>query len=258
MSERAFVDLHCHTRASFDSLSSQADVVRVAAARGLTHLAITDHDRIDGALRARDLAPADLTIIVGEEVKSADGDLICLFLERPVPPGLSAAATIAAVREQGGIVGIPHPFDRFRNSILREAHLAGIAAQVDWVEVHNARVVGGGGNEKAALFAREHDLPGVAVSDAHSVLEVAVSYVALTGDPSTPEGLLAALLDAELVMSRASYLVRGITPVAKLVNRLRGNVRIRPAVADGTDDTEGTGGAEGAEGAGGAPGADGR
>jgi hypothetical protein len=239
MSSRAFVDLHCHTRASFDSLSSQEDVVRAAATRGLTHLAITDHDRIDGALRARDLAPSGLTIIVGEEVKSADGDLICLFLDRPVPPGLSAAETIAAVREQGGLVGIPHPFDRFRNSILREGHLASIAAQIDWVEIHNARVVGGEGNEKAALFAREYGLPGVAVSDAHSVLEVAVSYVALTGDPSTPEGLLAALPSAELVMSRASYLVRGITPMAKLVNRLRGNVRIRPDVEDGAPPVDG-------------------
>jgi len=239
MSPRAFVDLHCHTRASFDSLSSQEDVVRAAAARGLTHLAITDHDRIDGALRARDLAPSGLTIIVGEEVKSADGDLICLFLDRPVPPGLSAAETIAAVREQGGLVGIPHPFDRFRNSILREAHLASLASQVDWVEIHNARVVGAGGNEKAALFAREHALPGVAVSDAHSVLEVAVSYVALSGDPSTPEGLLAALPGAELVMSRASYIVRGITPMAKLVNRLRGNVRIRPDAADDAPPADG-------------------
>jgi len=239
VSPRAFVDLHCHTRASFDSLSSQEDVVRAAAARGLTHLAITDHDRIDGALRARDLAPPGLTIIVGEEVKSADGDLICLFLERPVPPGLSAAETIAAAREQGGLIGIPHPFDRFRNSLLREAHLASIASQVDWVEAHNARVVGGGGNESAALFAHEQGLPGVAVSDAHSVLEVAVSYVALTGDPSTPEGLLAALPSAELVMSRASYLVRGITPMAKLVNRLRGNARIRPGAADGRPRADG-------------------
>ncbi len=236
MSPRAFVDVHCHTRASFDSLSSQEDVVRAAAARGLTHLAITDHDRIDGALRARDLAPPELTIIVGEEVRTADGDLICLFLERPVAPGRPAAETIAAVREQGGLVGIPHPFDRFRNSLLREAHLASLASQVDWVEAHNARVVGPSGNEKAAEFAREHGLPGIAVSDAHSVMEVSVCYTVFEGDPSTAAGLLAALPTAQLVTGRASYVVRGITPVAKLVQRLRGNTRIRPsddpAVAD--------------------------
>ena len=229
---RVFVDLHCHTRASFDSLSSQEDVVRAAAARGLTHLAVTDHDRIDGALRARDLARPGLTIIVGEEVKTADGDLICLFLERAVPPGRTALETIAAVREQGGLVGIPHPFDRFRNSLLREARLASLATRVDWVETHNARIIGSSGNERAAELAREHGLPGVAVSDAHSVMEISVSYTVMTGDPSTPEGLLAALATAELVTGRASYIVRGITPVAKVIQRLRGNRRIRPPEAE--------------------------
>ncbi|MGZ6345193.1 MAG: PHP domain-containing protein, partial [Candidatus Limnocylindrales bacterium] len=81
---RCFVDLHCHSAASFDSLSKPADLVRLAAERGLTHLAITDHERIDGALAARDLAPPELTVIVGEEIRSADGDLLGLFLEHTV------------------------------------------------------------------------------------------------------------------------------------------------------------------------------
>ena len=107
MNGRAFVDLHCHTRGSFDCLSAPKDVMKAAHARGLTHLAITDHDRIDVALEARESAPAGLTIIVGEEVKTRDGDLICLFLERAIAPGMSAADTIAAAREQGGLVGMP-------------------------------------------------------------------------------------------------------------------------------------------------------
>ncbi len=92
--------------------------------RGLTHLAITDHDRIDVAQEARALAPDGLTVIVGEEVKTRDGDLICVFLEQAIPPGLSAMETIAAAREQGGLVGIPHPFDRMRGSLLRDAAMA--------------------------------------------------------------------------------------------------------------------------------------
>src|SRR5664279_5291217 len=91
-SRRSFFDLHCHTSYSFDSLARPRDQVRAAALRGLTHLAITDHDRIDGALEARDLAPEGLTVIVGEEVKTADGDLICLFLERPLAPGRPGAS----------------------------------------------------------------------------------------------------------------------------------------------------------------------
>ena len=229
--ERAFVDLHCHTSASFDSLASPSAVVRAAAARGLTHLAITDHDRIDGALRARDAAPAGLTVIVGEEVRTADGDLIAVFLERAVAPGRPARDTIAEVREQGGLVGIPHPFDRLRGSLLRDARLEAIGPLVDWVEAYNARVIGGSGNERAAAFARELGLPGVAVSDAHSVLEVGVAYAAVGGDPSTPEGLVAALASIELVPGRASYFVRTVTPIAKLVNRARGNRRVPPSPA---------------------------
>ncbi len=229
LGQRAFVDLHCHTSSSFDSLADPAAVVHAAASRGLTHLAITDHDRIDGALRARDAAGQGLTVIIGEECRTAEGDLICLFLERPVAPGRPALETIAEVRAQGGLVGIPHPFDRFRNSLARADGLAELAGQVDWVKAYNARLIGGG-NDRAAEFARLHGLPGVAVSDAHTVFEVADAYCVLNGRPGTPEGLRAALAGAiDVVPGRASYLVRGFTPVAKLVQRLRGNGRISPS-----------------------------
>ena len=232
---RAFVDLHCHSRGSFDCLSSPSDIVKAAHDRGLTHVAITDHDRIDVALETRDIAPAGLTIIVGEEVKTTDGDLICVFLERAIPPGLSAVETIRAAREQGGLVGIPHPFDRMRGSLLRDASMASLAPLVDWVETHNARVVGHG-NEDAQAFALEHGLAGIAVSDAHSIMEVCVAYTALDGDPSTPAGLLAALPSAEIIPGRASYFVRLWTPFAKGVNRIRGNGRVEPVATAATRD----------------------
>ncbi len=221
-----FIDLHCHTSASFDCLARPESQVLAAAARGLMHLAITDHDRIEGALRARDAAPAGLTVIIGEEVKTADGDLIAVFLERAVAPGRPARETIDEVRAQGGLVGIPHPFDRYRGSMLNDPRLEAIGRLVDWVEVHNARVIGGGGNERAAAFAKELGLPGVAASDAHSTLEVGVAYNVVTVDPSTPDGLLAALANVELVPGRASYFVRTLTPISKLVNRARGNGRV--------------------------------
>jgi predicted metal-dependent phosphoesterase TrpH len=224
---RAFVDLHCHTRASFDSLASARAVTEAAARRGLTHLAITDHDRIDGALEARALAPDGLFVIVGEEVRTADGDLICLFLQEALPPGRSAGATIDAAREQGALVGIPHPFDRLRGSLLHRDPLLAMAAEADWVEAHNARLVGGG-NARAAAWAREQGVPGVAVSDAHSTLEVGVACTVLTGDPSTADGLRAALAGPiELVSGRATYFVRALTPVAKVIQRARGNGRVR-------------------------------
>ena len=230
--ERLFADLHCHSSASFDSLSKPADLVRVAAERGLTHLAITDHERIDGALAARDLVPDGLTIIVGEEIRSADGDVLGLYLERAVPPGLSATETIAAIHEQGGLAGIPHPFDRFRASGLAglpDDRLAEVAAAVDFVETWNARVPSAATNERARAFAAAHGLPGAASSDAHTLVEVGVASTNLAGPITGPTELRAALGTAMLTTGRASYLVRGLTPVNKLVNRLHGNVRIRPS-----------------------------
>ena len=136
---RAFADLHTHSRASFDSLASPLALVRTAARRGLTHLAITDHDRIDGALEARDRAATEapeVTVIVGEEVRTTDGDLICLFLDEAIAPGLPADETIARARAQGALVGVPHPFDRFRGSLLR--NIDKLLTQVTGVPCHVA------------------------------------------------------------------------------------------------------------------------
>jgi predicted metal-dependent phosphoesterase TrpH len=231
VSDRAFIDLHCHTSASFDSLAQPAKVVRAAAARGLTHLIVTDHDRIDGALRARDMAPDGLTVIVGEEVRTTGGDLIAAFLETPIRAGMSITDTIAAIRAQGGLIGVPHPFDRLRGSILArpDGTTPAFVGSVDWIEVHNARLVGKG-NERAAEYAAEHGLPGVAASDAHTVLEVGVAYSTMDGDPSTAAGLVAALPTAGIVPGRASYAVRLWTPVAKSIQWVRGNGRGRTAI----------------------------
>jgi predicted metal-dependent phosphoesterase TrpH len=236
---RAFIDLHCHTSASFDSLAAPAAVVRTAAARGLTHLAITDHDRIDGALEARAAAKAEglpLSVIIGQEIRTTDGDMIGVFLAEPIEPGLSPAAAIAAVRGQGGLIGIAHPFDRFRGSLGRDeagaAAFEAIAGQVDWIEAWNARLMFGDGNARAAALATRLGIPGVAVSDAHTTLEVGVAATVLEGDPSTPEGLKAALAHlGNLVTGRASAYVRLIGPAAKLVQRARGRGRAQPPVA---------------------------
>jgi predicted metal-dependent phosphoesterase TrpH len=229
---RSFVDLHCHTSASFDSLSRPSAVVAAAAARGLTHLAITDHERLDGALAARDAAPPELSVIVGQEVRTTAGDMIGLYLERAVPPGMSPSETAAAIREQGGLVGLPHPFDRFRASGGRrnaEEALQELLPLVDYVEGWNARIMAGSGNRLAAEFAAERGIPAVAVSDAHTVLEVGVAYTILDAAFDSAAELRAALPAGRMVPGRSSRLVRAGTPVAKVVQRLRGNRRIRPS-----------------------------
>jgi len=233
----AFVDLHCHTSASFDSLAAPAAVVRAAAARGLTHLAITDHDRIDGALEGAAVAARDapgLTVLVGQEIRTQAGDMIGLFLSEPIPPGLAPSDAIAAVRAQGGLVGIAHPFDRFRGSLGKgeTPGFESIAAEVDWIEAWNARLMFGDGNARAAELAMRLGIPGIAVSDAHTTLEVGVAATKLRGDPTTAEGLRSALAGPlELAMGRSSAYVRLLGPAAKLVQRARGRGRVQPPVA---------------------------
>jgi predicted metal-dependent phosphoesterase TrpH len=231
------VDLHCHTSASFDSLATPGAVVRAAAARGLTHLAITDHDRIDGALEAQSRAAKEgrgLVVLIGQEIRTSEGDLIGLFLHEPILPGLSPTEAIAAVRAQGGVVGMPHPFDRFRGSLGRgeATGIEALAGLVDWIETWNARLLVGDGNGQAAELAARVGTPGVAVSDAHTTMEVGIAATIMSGDPGTADGLRAALAgQLELVTGRSSAYVRLIGPAAKLVQRARGRGRVRGPIA---------------------------
>ncbi len=197
---------------------------RAAAARGLTHLAITDHDRIDGALRARDGAPADLTVIVGEEVKTRRRrpDLpvprarrsrpACRRPRRSPRSASRAASSASRTRSTGSAARC--------SATPRLEALASAASTGSRPRTPGSSAAA---TQRAAEFAHEHGLPGVAVSDAHSILEVGVAYTPLDGDPSTPAGLLAALRSATSSSpGRASYVARVITPVAKVVQRARG------------------------------------
>lgn len=231
---KAFVDLHSHTSSSFDSLSDPIALTRAAAARGITHLAITDHDRVDGAQRARDAQIPGITVLVGSEVRTRDGDLIALFIERPIKAGLPPSEAAAAIREQGGLVGIPHPFDGTRGSLLlKEEHLE-LITLVDWIEGWNARLLTPGGNARAATLAATHGIPSVASSDAHSIMEIGNAATILDGDPSTPALMRAALAAPhELITGRGSLLARLVMPFAKVINATRGNRRIKPGFTYG-------------------------
>ena len=173
--QRIKADLHVHTCYSPDSLTSLQDVIMVAQRRGLGALAITDHDAIDGGLTLRRMAP--FPVIVGEEIRTSEGEIVGLFLEELVPPGLTPAETVARIEGQGGLVSIPHPFDLVRGSRLRESALRSILDDVDTLEVLNARVMWPAYNLRARRFAQAHGLLMSAGSDAHSPLEIGRAYV---------------------------------------------------------------------------------
>jgi predicted metal-dependent phosphoesterase TrpH len=171
-------------------------------------------------------------VIIGQEVRTTTGDLIALYIEKPIPPGLVPAEAASRIRELHGLVGLAHPFDRFRSGAGRkgwETELDDLIPMLDFVETWNARLFAGDGNQQAAAFAAAHTLPGVAVSDAHSVMEVGVAYTILEGPIDSAADLRAALAGARLVTGRGSRLVRLGMPFNKMIQRLRGNRRVASA-----------------------------
>jgi len=168
-------DLHVHTCYSADSLTSLDRVIEMAHRRGLDKVAITDHDRLQGALKLRELAP-DL-VIVGEEIRTTEGELLCFFLTEEVPGGLSPEETIARVHDQGGILGVSHPMDRIRRESMGWSALIRIRDHLDCVEVLNARCLLPAFNRRALAWAAGLGLAPSAGSDAHHPAEIGRAYV---------------------------------------------------------------------------------
>lgn len=196
------VDLHCHSSASYDGKLDPVRLVEIARERGLTHVAITDHETIDGALAAQAAEVDGITVIVGEEVRTTDGDLILLFVQDPIPRGLSVAETVERGRAQGCVIGLPHPFDVYRPSIAAgiENHdgLRALAAMADYAEVHNGRVQDALFNAHAADLCRLTGLAQAAASDCHTRREIGTCYVELTTKPTDAAHLTLGLATAAL------------------------------------------------------------
>jgi predicted metal-dependent phosphoesterase TrpH len=223
----AFADFHIHTRFSRDSVLGERGFARLAVERGLTHVAITNHNNVEGAVAVRDtvaeMGLADrLTVILGEEVSTADGEVVGLFLDRTIPRGLSADETADAIHEQGGLVSIPHPYDPFRQSHIREEPLLKLleAGKVDTIEVFNSRVTFQRHNLRAAELAARYEVPGIACSDSHSGFEVAMSFNALPAF-ATADELRAALPENEWHGSRSTVLIHLTTRYAVWSNVVR-------------------------------------
>jgi predicted metal-dependent phosphoesterase TrpH len=171
------VDLHVHTSYSVDGTMSPQDVVEASLLSGIGALAITDHNTIAGALAVQKIAP--IPVIVGEEISTSDGEVLGLFLQEGVPSGLSAKETVRLIKEQGGLVGVPHPFDRLRGESLDVSVLQNVADELDFIEILNGRVTLDRDNRRAAEFARSRGLAGAAGSDAHSRRELGQVYVGM-------------------------------------------------------------------------------
>jgi predicted metal-dependent phosphoesterase TrpH/glycosyltransferase involved in cell wall biosynthesis len=193
------VDLHMHTSWSHDCSIDPAELVDHAEAEGLGAIAVTDHNVFGGALETVDLARGrELIVIPGEEVKTDNqGEVIGLFLEREIPRGLTFGETIAAIREQGGLVYVPHPFDRL-HAIPDPRTLHRHLADIDVLEVYNARLLFEAYNDEALRFARKYNLTMGAGSDAHVLQGVGTGALRMRAFQD-PEEFLISLRTAEVL-----------------------------------------------------------
>jgi len=212
-------DLHIHTAYSPDSATSLQQVIACCRKNGINCVAVTDHNSILGALKLREMAP--FTVIVGEEIMTRSGEIIGYFLDEEIPAFLPAEETARRIKDQGGLVCIPHPFDTLRRSTLRRKTLEALLPYIDIIEVFNARVVLSRHNLSARVFALANELLGSAGSDAHISSEIGGTYVEMP-DFNDAEEFRLALAQGALLCRKASLWVHMWGMWARLVKGVKG------------------------------------
>jgi len=187
------VELHCHSEHSYDGRDPVEMLLEQAAAVGLDAIAVTDHDAIEGSLRAVDLAPEyDLVGVPGMEVSTDDGHVLAMGVEELVPAGLPFEETLDRIHDLGGIAVVPHPFQESRHGVLASISRETLAT-ADAIEVYNSRLITGRSNRQAERFALDHDLPQTAGSDAHIAEMVGQAVTTVDADEPTADAILDAI-----------------------------------------------------------------
>jgi predicted metal-dependent phosphoesterase TrpH len=216
-------DLHAHTHFSRDALTSVETFARRYQQAGIDCVAVSDHNNIDGALAVRESAA--FRVIVSEEIKTTEGEIIGLFLRESIRKSLTPEDTVRAIREQGGLVLIPHPYDRVRRSPLRAEAALRIMNEIDVIEVFNSRTVYAADNERSRRMAEEHGKLMSAATDAHTPWEIGHAYVDMPAFEG-PGDFLVALGKGAIVGRRSFVGFHFLSTWAKIRWRLHLGKRI--------------------------------
>jgi predicted metal-dependent phosphoesterase TrpH len=216
-------DFHSHSNYSRDSVINPQAFVDGCLRKGVDCIAVTDHNEIEGGFviekLARQRAPGKLKVVIGEEVKTAEGEIIGLFLKELVPRGLSPEETIEAIHAQGGLAVIPHPYDVFRRSVLTDEAIERVKTRVDAIEGFNCRNILMRHDQKARDTAASVDKPITLGTDSHSPWELGGASLEID-DFETPEDLLRSLRGGRIVGGRSLPLVHWVSTYAKIRWRL--------------------------------------
>lgn len=214
------IDLHTHSLASPDGSLKLADYEQALDKDALGVVAITDHDRIDFAVEAQRIFGEE-RIIIGEEITTLDGEIIGLYLTEKIEAGQTAEQTVAAIRNQGGLVYVPHPFETVRKGLQSET-LKQIIEEVDILEVHNGRAIFQNKSLDARMWAQNYKLAPMASSDAHGTRGWLKTYADVTESP-TKETLVNLLHNAKLVTGTVGVLGLLYPKYNRLVKKRKGS-----------------------------------
>jgi len=196
-----------------DSKTTPEQLIARCKETGIDCIAVTDHNTIAGSVELKRLAP--FKVIVSSEIHTLDGEIIGYFLKEEIPGKLPATETVTLIKQQGGLVCVPHPFDALRGSAITRRALDEILNKVDIIEVFNARSFYRRYNTMARRFAAQHRLPGSAGSDAHTPDEIGKTYVEMP-DFDGKESFLNALAQGKIAGRSSSPLVHLSSTWAKI------------------------------------------
>lgn len=210
-------DLHIHTEYSLDCSNPLDKTIERCIERGINCVAVADHGTVKGALILKKIAP--FTVIIAEEILTPDGEIMGMFLKETIPSGITVLEAINRIRDQNGLVCIPHPFDIFRSSALGRDTLDTIADQIDIIEVFNARTLPFQGQNKASSFADSYNLGKSAGSDAHTLQEIGNAYIEMPDFYQTNE-FIAALAQGNIYGRKTNPLTHFKSLKNRIVKRL--------------------------------------
>lgn len=187
------IDLHTHSTGSRDGGLREKHYRTMLEEGRLDFVAVTDHNTVDNALKLNKIFGHH--VIVGEEIMTLQGEIIGLFLTKTIPAGLSVEQAIIAIREQDGLVYVPHPFEKIRKGLSMPV-LDSIKADIDIIEVHNGRALSKKYGRLAGEWAYRNNKATAVSSDAHGKGGWGRTYSRIASQP-TKESLVELLLQAE-------------------------------------------------------------
>jgi len=194
---------HVHTFASKDSNLRADEIIAECEKNNISTIAICDHNEIHGATSLKKIAPLWLEVIVGEEIATLQGDIIGLFLEKRIKPKQDIVSTISQIKQQGGVVVVPHPLDRLRREAIGMEVLEKIKKDIDYIEIFNSRCVFSSDNHSSEQFAIRNDIAMLAGSDAHFRNEI-TNILIITNQPVNKKNLIKLTTTANFVQKKTS------------------------------------------------------